>query len=103
MPYISAENLTARLDKGKPLPALLLLGEEPYIRDAWRAQIVEKLIPDAARDWAVCRYSADRGETQTAQEQAQTLPMLSSRQVIFLAGLEKREQEGEKEGGAGVG
>ncbi|HXT77914.1 MAG TPA: hypothetical protein VN780_16620, partial [Candidatus Eisenbacteria bacterium] len=91
MPYISAENLTARLDKGKPLPALLLLGEEPYIRDAWRAQIVEKLIPDAARDWAVCRYSADRGETQNALEQAQTLPMLSSRQVIFLQDVEKIE------------
>jgi len=96
MPYISAENLTARLDKGKPLPALLLLGEEPYIRDAWRAQIVEKLIPDAARDWAVCRYSADRGETQNALEQAQTLPMLSSRQVIFLQDVEKIEKFGEK-------
>jgi DNA polymerase III subunit delta len=96
MPYISAENLTARLHKGKLLPALLLLGEEPYIRDTWRAQIVEKLIPDAARDWAVCRYSADRGETQNALEQAQTLPMLSSRQVVFLQDVEKIDKLGEK-------
>src|SRR5437870_5108610 len=96
MPQITAENLTARLDKGKPLPALLLLGEEPYIRDTWRVQIVEKLIPDAARDWAVCRYSADRGETQNALEQAQTLPMLASRQVVFLRDVEKIERLGEK-------
>jgi DNA polymerase-3 subunit delta len=96
MPPITTENLAARLDKGKPIPALLLLGDEPYIRDTWRAQIVDKLIPDAARDWAVCRYSADRGETQNALEQAQTLPMLSSRQVVFLQDVEKIEKLGEK-------
>jgi DNA polymerase III subunit delta len=96
MPHITTENLGARLDKGKPIPALLLLGDEPYIRDTWRAQIVEKLIPDAARGWAVSRYSADRGETQNALEQAQTLPMLSSRQVVFLQDVEKIEKLGEK-------
>jgi DNA polymerase-3 subunit delta len=102
MPHITSENLTARLDKEKPLPALLLLGEEPYIRDTWRVQIVEKLIPDAARDWAVCRYSADRGETQNALEQAQTLPMLSSRQVVFLQDVEKIEKLGEKNRAAAI-
>jgi DNA polymerase-3 subunit delta len=96
MPHITTENLGARLDKGKPMPALLLLGAEPYIRDTWRVQIVEKLIPEAARDWAVCRYSADRGETQNALRQAQTLPMLASRQVIFLQDVEKIEKLGEK-------
>jgi DNA polymerase-3 subunit delta len=96
MPHITTENLTARLEKAKPFPVLLLLGDEPYIRGTWRTQIVDKLIPDAARDWAVCRYSADRGETGNALQQAQSLPMLSSRQVIFLQDVEKIEKLGEK-------
>jgi DNA polymerase-3 subunit delta len=96
MPYITTEKLAAQLQKEKLLPALLLLGDEPYIRDTWRSDIVDKLIPDGARDWAVGRYSADRGETQNALEQAQTRPMLCSRQVVFLQDVEKIEKLGEK-------
>jgi DNA polymerase III delta subunit len=96
MPYITSEKLAAQLQKEKPLSALLMLGDEPYIRDTWRTQIVDKLIPAGTRDWAVGRYSADRGETQNALEQAQTLPMLSSRQVVFLQDVEKIEKLGEK-------
>jgi DNA polymerase III subunit delta len=96
MPHITADNLTARIEKQKPVPVLLLLGDEPYLRDAWRAQIVDHQIPEAARAWAVSRYSVDRNETQSALEQAQTLPMLSSRQVVFLTDVEKIEKLGER-------
>ncbi len=96
MPRITAEKLTAALEKAKPIPALMLLGDEPYLRDTWRARIVDALIPEAARTWAVSRYSADRAETQTALEQTQTLPMLSSQQVVFLSDVEKIEKLGEK-------
>jgi len=46
--------------------------------------------------WAVSRYSADRGETQTALEQAQTLPMLARLQIVFLEDAEAIEKVGEK-------
>lgn len=102
MPRITTDNLTAHLESAKPVPALLLLGEEPYLGDTWRTRIVDALIPEAVRTWAVSRYSADRGETQNALEQAQTLPMLASRQVVFLEDVEKIEKLGEKNRDAAV-
>jgi len=102
MPRISQPDLLARLTKGKPIPALLLLGDEPFLRDAARAQLIDTFVPQAARDWAVSRYSADRNETQAALEQAQTLPMLAPQQVVFLHDLEKLEKLGEKNRDAAV-
>jgi DNA polymerase III subunit delta len=96
MPRISTDALLSKLEKGKPIPALLLLGEERYLRDACRVQLIERYIPEAARTWGVSRYSAERGETQSALEQAQTLPMLSSQQVVFLEDVEAIDKLGEK-------
>jgi DNA polymerase III subunit delta len=102
MPRVSHQELLARLTKGTPIPALLLLGDEPFLRDASRAQLVETFVPEGSRAWAVSRYSADRNETQDALEQAQTLPMLASRQIVFLHDLEKIEKLGEKNRDAAV-
>src|SRR5271168_2152446 len=102
MTRVSTEELVARLEKGKLIPALLLLGEEPYLRDACRKQLIEKVVPEASRTWAVSRYSADRGETQSALEQAQTLPMLAKQQVVFLEDAEAIEKLGEKNRDAAV-
>lgn len=96
MARVSAGELRARLEKGKTIPAVLLLGEEPYLRDACRALLIERFVPEASRTWAVSRYSAERGETQAALEQAQTLPMLSPQQVVFLEDTEAIEKLGEK-------
>ncbi|HVS88952.1 MAG TPA: DNA polymerase III subunit delta [Candidatus Acidoferrum sp.] len=96
MARVSPEELLTRLEKGKPIPALLLLGEERYLRDACRAQLIKTFVPEASRTWAVSRYSAERGETEAALEQAQTLPMLSLLQVVFLEDGEAIERLGEK-------
>ena len=96
MARISANELVSRLEKGKPVPAILLLGEEPYLRDSCRTLLIERYVPEAARTWAVSRYSADRGETQAALEQAQTMAMLSPLQIVFLEDAEAIESFGEK-------
>jgi DNA polymerase-3 subunit delta len=96
MARISASEFKARIEKGKVVPALLLLGEEAYLRDTCRALLIERYVPEGSRTWAVSRYSAERGETQAALEQAQTLPMLSARQVVFLEDVEAIEKLGEK-------
>jgi DNA polymerase III subunit delta len=88
--------LAARLEKGKPIPGILLLGEEAFLRDQCRAALIEHYVEEGARTWAVSRFSANRGETQSALEQAQTLPMLSPRQVVFLEEAEAIEGLGEK-------
>jgi DNA polymerase-3 subunit delta len=102
MARMTPAELLERLEKGKPIPALLLLGEEPYLRDACRKNLIERFVPEASRTWAVSRYSAENGDTQAALEQAQTLPMLARQQVIFLEGAEAIEKLGEKNRDAAV-
>lgn len=102
MARVSANELLARLGKGKPIPAILLLGEEPYLRDSCRTLLIERYVPDAARAWAVSRYSADRGETRAALEQAETMAMLSPVQVVFLEDADAIESLGEKNRDAAV-
>jgi DNA polymerase III subunit delta len=96
MPPVSTDELLSRLKKGKPVPAILLLGEEPYLRDICRRQLIDQYVPEAARTWAVSRFSAERGDVQTALDQAQTLPMLSPQQVVFLEEAEAIEEFAEK-------
>jgi DNA polymerase-3 subunit delta len=96
MARVSREELLGRLEKGKTIPAILLLGEEPYLRDSCRKLLIERFVPEASRTWAVSRYSAGRGETQAAVDQAQTMAMLSLRQVVFLEDAEAIEKLGEK-------
>jgi DNA polymerase-3 subunit delta len=96
MPQVSTEELIARLERGKAIAAVLLLGEEPYLRDECRKQLIERFVPEAARTWAVSRYSASRGETQAALDQSQTMAMLSPLQVVFLEDAEAIEKLGEK-------
>jgi len=102
MKRIPTDQLLARLEKGKPVPAILLLGEEPYLRDSCRAQLIETFVAEEARAWAVCRYSADRGEMRAALDQAQTMAMLSPQQVVFLEEAEAIEKLGEKNREAAV-
>jgi DNA polymerase-3 subunit delta len=96
MARISTQELLSRLEKGKLIPAIVLLGEETYLRDACRARLIEGFVPEASRTWAVSRYSADRGETKAALTQAQSLPMLSPQQVVFLEDAGAIEKFGEK-------
>jgi DNA polymerase-3 subunit delta len=96
MTRVAAEQLLERLGKGKPIPAIVLLGEEPYLRDRCRAELIERFVPEGSRTWAVSRYSAGRGETQAALDQAQTMAMLSPQQVVFLEDVEAIEKLWEK-------
>jgi DNA polymerase III subunit delta len=96
MARVSTQDLLSRLEQGKLIPAILLLGEEPYLRDACRARLIEKFVPEASRSWALSRYSAERGETEAALAQAQSLPMLSPQQVVFLEDAGSIEKFSEK-------
>ncbi|GAC1675170.1 MAG: DNA polymerase III subunit delta [Candidatus Acidiferrum sp.] len=96
MARVSTAEFLTRLEKGKGITAVLLLGEEPYLRDECRARVIETFVSAASRSWAISRYSAKEGDTQRALEQAQTLPMLSPQQVVFLEDAETIEKLGEK-------
>jgi DNA polymerase-3 subunit delta len=96
MPPLTSHELLSRLKKGKPVPAILLLGAEPYLRDLCRAQLIDQYVAEAARTWAVSRFSAERGDIEAALDQAQTLPMLSPQQVVFLENSEAIEEFADK-------
>ncbi len=103
MARASLEEFKEKVAKGKPVPAVLLLGDQPFLRDACRAQLIDKYVPETARAWAVSRFSAERGETQAALDQAQSMPMLSKQQVVFLEDAEAIEDLGEKNRESTVG
>jgi DNA polymerase-3 subunit delta len=96
MARMSQQKFLAQLQSGKLIPAILLLGDEPYLRDACRAELIEKFVPEGSRMWGVSRFSADRGEIEQALGAAQMLPMLAQQQVIFIEDLERVEKLGEK-------
>jgi DNA polymerase-3 subunit delta len=91
MPPISVEQLVDRLTKGKPVPAILLLGTDSYLREMTRQRIIDVSVDPGARDWGLARFSARNDELAHVLGQARTVPMLAARQVVVLSELEEVE------------
>lgn len=96
MPQATLENLLQRIEKGAAIPAIVLHGTDPYLRDQCRNALVEKFIPEGARDWAVLKISAAGGGLQELLERAQMAPMLSPRQLLILQDCEALERGSEE-------
>lgn len=95
MPQATVENLLQRIEKGKPIPAIVLMGADPYLRDQCRKALIEKFVPEASREWAVTKISAVGGGLQEILERAQMAPMLSPRQLLILQDAEALERGGD--------
>jgi DNA polymerase III subunit delta len=91
MPATSAEQLVDRLAKGKPVPAILLLGSDSYLREMTRKRIIDVCVDAAARDWGLTRFSAEDDDLAHVLGQARTVPMLAPRQVVVLSEVEALE------------
>lgn len=95
MPGISAERLAARLAQEKPVPAILLLGEDAFLRESCREEIIEAVVDRAARQWAVQHYSAAEEELGLILSRARMMPMLTPKQVIVFTDIEAIEPPAE--------
>jgi DNA polymerase-3 subunit delta len=95
MPAVTPEQLLTRLSKGKPIPGILLLGSDSYLRGRCRKKITETYVAEASRDWGIKRFSAADDDFSDILGQAQTLPMLAPRQVIFVSDVEAWERLGD--------
>jgi DNA polymerase-3 subunit delta len=93
---LALDKLVGSLAQGKPVPAIVLLGTDSYLREMCRAKIVDACVPEAARAWAVVRLSARDAGWDEILQRAQMLPMLSPRQVIIVDGAESVEKLGDK-------
>lgn len=96
MPQATVENLLQRIEKEQSIPAIVLLGSDPYLRDQCRNALVRKFIAEGARDWAVSKISAAGGGLQELLQRAQMAPMLSPRQVLILQDTEALERGGDE-------
>jgi DNA polymerase-3 subunit delta len=95
MAEVSLEQFRKRLENGMGVTAVLLLGSDTFLRDTLRALLVEKFVPEAARAWAVSRLSAKDNSVDDVLQNAQSLPMLAPRQVVFVEEAEAWERLGE--------
>jgi DNA polymerase III subunit delta len=89
--------LLAKLKARPELPLVLLLGTDSYLRDMCRRKLIETYVDENARDWAVTRVSAEEIEWPEIFQLAQTMPMLSPRQVVLVSEIEALERLGEDE------
>jgi DNA polymerase III subunit delta len=94
MPTI--EQLMARLERRKPVPAIVLLGNDFYLRDVCREAIIHAFVAEGARDWALSRVSVRDSGWDSLFDRAQTLPMLSSCQVLIVEEVDSVERLGEE-------
>lgn len=92
MAAYTPQKLLERIAKGKPVPGVLLLGRDVYLRDLCRRKLLEAYVPAEARDWAVARFSAAENDWDEIFERAQTVPMLAPRQVLFVSDIEAFEK-----------
>ncbi|HXX18621.1 MAG TPA: DNA polymerase III subunit delta [Candidatus Acidoferrum sp.] len=96
MAAASPERLLERLARGKPIPAVVLLGTDLYLREMCRNRIIDAFVPEEVRDWAVARLSARDSGWDEILGRAQTLPMLARCQVVIVEDAESIEKLGEK-------
>lgn len=97
MPATSAEKLLERLARGEAPAVVVLLGEEPYWRELCRKKLVEALVPEAERSWAVTRLSAGDEDAGKVVSRAALRPMLAARQILFVEDAEAWETGTDKE------
>ncbi len=72
MPAVSAQQLLARLAKGKPVPGILLLGSEAICVSCAARNSSMPMWPEGVRDWGVTRFSAEDDDLSAILGQAQT-------------------------------
>ena len=89
MAALSAEQLVARLTQRKPVPAVLLLGPDAFLRESCRERIIDALVEPAARQWAVQYFSGAEDSLETVVGRARMMPMLAPRQVIVYSEMEE--------------
>jgi DNA polymerase-3 subunit delta len=92
MAAAGAERLLDRLAKGKAPEVVVLLGADPYWRDLCRRKLVEALVPESMRGWAVSRLSAEEADAVEVVAHAQMRPMMAPRQVLFAGDAEAWEK-----------
>ena len=72
----------------------LVLGEDQFLRDRFREEILTASVPAEAREFALSRFSLKGTSLTDVLRQAATQPMFAPRQVVVVTEVESlREDE----------
>ncbi len=96
MSTVTPDQFLQKIAAGQPVPAILLLGPDRYLRDLCRQKLIAAFIPPVARDWGVVRLSCLDTELDRILQQATMVPMLCPRQIVFATDLEAVQRLGEE-------
>ncbi len=90
MPKLTAEKLTAALEKGTVSPVYLLTGEDTYRKQLIIRRIRQIIQPD---DFNFYESEADKADFAEVLAMANTAPVFSSARMLVLTGIEKLRKE----------
>lgn len=83
------EELRREVESGVRMPFYLLHGEEDYERDATTAWLVEKLAPQAAREFNLEVFHADPFPLDRFLDLYYSYPMFASHRLVVIKGCEQ--------------
>lgn len=92
----TTDQLIALVAAHKPIPAVALIGTDPYLRELCRNAIIDAFSDPASRDWNLSRISARDAGWDDVFDRARTLPMLSKCQVLIVEDVHSIERLGDE-------
>jgi len=92
MPARTRKELDQSLKQGQIEPVYFLYGEETYLRDAAKDQIVEAALTGTLlREFNDCSFDLQTNDIRDAIAAAEQLPLMSDRRVVVVKNLNKLE------------
>jgi len=88
---VTPDEFLRQLKRKRFAAAYLLLGGDLYSRDLCRERLIAAAVPEPARSLAVAKFSLKEARLADVLRQAQTLPMLSPRQVLVVSEVESAD------------
>ena len=89
MPTQSMRQVMQRLEEGRIDSVYVLFGEEAYLHREYLAILSQRLLEGAPRDFNYDVFQSDSDGVAEALSLARTLPMMASRRVVVLQGIQQ--------------
>ncbi|MBQ7634118.1 MAG: DNA polymerase III subunit delta [Bacteroidaceae bacterium] len=83
-PTVTPESVMADVRAGNIKPVYLLMGTENYYIDRLEAELVDALVPEGLRDWAMITLFGAETDVETVVTTARGFPMGGDRLVVVL-------------------
>lgn len=91
---MTPDDAIARANRGELLPVWLLLGEERVLRDQVVAAITKAALAGGLADFNHDKFTAGDVDVEKALGATRTVPMMASKRVVMLRGLDRWDASG---------